>query len=315
MEKIFLRKAFIWKIFIYFIFLYNFLSITYAADSTEKSSNSTIIPSFSSEIFKNVFLALFVIVLAFFLAKFFSSKVTKYMELKYNWWETWKLEMIGVVSKVINWTIIFTWFLIALSVLWLDISIFLGWLWFGIWFTLKIFLTNFISWILMVTQWTYHNWDLIEIWWITWNIQRIYSLYTSVKQYDGIIVYVPNVKFLQENVANYHTNERRRINIDIWIDYEADVVKAKKIMRQVVDQFPNILKDPEPIITVDKLDDWAINLVLRFWINSKNWKYLRTKSNVTETINLAFSQSWIVMPYPQLTLSTRSDFMQNINKK
>lgn len=291
------------------IFIYNIT--VFAADSSDSSKSSPILSNFWSEIIKNVFLAVFVIVLAFVLAKFFSSKVTKYMDNKYSWWETWKLEMIWVASKVINWTILFTWFLIALSVLWLDISIFLWWLWFGIWFTLKIFLTNFIAWILMVTQWTYHNWDLIEIWNVTWNIQRIYSLYTSVKKYDWIIVYVPNVKFLQENVSNYHTNERRRINVEIWIDYDSDVVKAKKIMRQVIDQFPNILKDPEPIITVDKLDNWSINLVLRFWIHSKNWKYLRTKSNVTETINLAFKQSWIIIPFPQITLSNRVDFMKN----
>ncbi len=291
------------------LFISNFS--VFAADSSDSSATSSMLPSFSGELIKNVFLAIFVIVLAFVMAKIFSSKVTNYMENKYSWGETGKLEMIWVASKVINWTILFTWFLIALSVLWLDISIFLGWLWFGIWFTLKIFLTNFISWILMVTQWTYHIWDLIEMWNVTWNIQRIYSLYTSVKQYDWIIVYIPNVKFLQENVSNYHTNERRRINIEIWIDYDSDVVKAKKIMRQVVDQFPNVLKDPEPIITLDRLDDWCITLVLRFWINSKNGKFLRTKSNVTETINLAFTQSWIVIPYPQLTLSNRADFMQN----
>ena len=167
----------------------------------------------------------------------------------------------------------------------------------------------------MVTQWTFHNWDLIEIEKKIWNIERIYSLYTSVRQYDWVIIYVPNVKFLQENVSNYHSNARRRIDLEVWVDYDTDIIKAKKVMMQVVDQFPNILKDPEPLITVDKLDDGAITLVMRFWINSKNWKYLKTKSNVTETINLAFTQSWIVMPYPQLTLSNRSDFMQNLGKK
>ncbi|MDP2090292.1 MAG: mechanosensitive ion channel [Candidatus Gracilibacteria bacterium] len=291
------------------IFIYNIT--VFAADSRDSSKSSSILSNFGSEIIKNVFLAVFVIVLAFVLAKFFSSKVTKYMDNKYTGGETGKLEMIGVASKVINGTILFTGFLIALSVLGLDISIFLGGLGFGIGFTLKIFLTNFISGILMVTQGTYHNGDLIEIGNVTGNIQRIYSLYTSVKKYDGIIVYIPNVKFLQENVSNYHTNERRRINIEIGIDYSSDVVKAKNIMRQVVDQFTNVLKEPEPIITVDKLDNGSINLVLRFWILSKNGKYLRTKSNVTETINLAFKQSGIIIPFPQITLSNRVDFMQN----
>lgn len=315
MKKIFWEKTFRWKLllFIYFIFIYNF---TYATDSqADKWNTSSIFSFFTSDMLMNVFLAIFILIFTFFLAKFFSSRMTKYMESKYSWWVTWKEEMIWVVTRTINLVILFVWFIISLSVLWLDTSIFLWWLWIGIWFTLKIFLTNFISWVLMVTQWTYHNWDLIEIESKTWNIERIYSLYTSIRQYDWIIIYVPNVKFLQENVSNYHSNVRRRIDLEVWIDYDSDIVKAKKVMMQVVDQFPNILKNPEPLITVDRLDDGAITLVLRFWIDSKNWKYLRTKSNVTETINLAFSQSWIVMPYPQLTLSNRSDFMQNLGKK
>jgi small conductance mechanosensitive channel len=50
--------------------------------------------------------------------------------------------------------------------------------------------------------------------------------------------------------------------------------------------------------------DSSINLSLRFWINSKDW-YFSSQSNVTETINLAFKQAWIEIPFPQMVISTR----------
>jgi small-conductance mechanosensitive channel len=73
------------------------------------------------------------------------------------------------------------------------------------------------------------------------------------------------------------------------------------------------LKAPEASVFITKFDDSSINLSLRFWINSK-WEYFSTKSNVTETINLAFKQYWITIPFPQITLSNRSDFKISLDK-
>jgi len=61
-------------------------------------------------------------------------------------------------------------------------------------------------------------------------------------------------------------------------------------MLQVIEQFPHVFRSPEPMVVVDKLDSSSINLVLRFWIDSKTGKYFSTKSNVTETVNMAFRQ-------------------------
>jgi small-conductance mechanosensitive channel len=73
------------------------------------------------------------------------------------------------------------------------------------------------------------------------------------------------------------------------------------------------MKAPSPDIFMTKFDDSSINLSLRFWIDSK-WEYFSTKSNVSETINLAFKQVGIVIPFPQVTLSNRSDFKINMIK-
>jgi small-conductance mechanosensitive channel len=61
-------------------------------------------------------------------------------------------------------------------------------------------------------------------------------------------------------------------------------------MLQVIDKFPNVLKAPYPSIYIDKLDNSSINLTLRFWIDSKD-EYFEMRSNVIETVNLAFKQA------------------------
>jgi small-conductance mechanosensitive channel len=59
--------------------------------------------------------------------------------------------------------------------------------------------------------------------------------------------------------------------------------------------------------------DSSINLSLRFWINSKDW-YFSSQSNVTETVNLAFKQAWITIPFPQVVISNRNDSWIKIAK-
>jgi small conductance mechanosensitive channel len=66
------------------------------------------------------------------------------------------------------------------------------------------------------------------------NIRRINALFTEVEQFDGVIFYIPNVKFLENEVENFNTNSKRRVEIEIGVDYSTDIIKAKKVIMQVL---------------------------------------------------------------------------------
>lgn len=276
-----------------------------------KENTNKLLEIFSFDMLINIVFAIFAILITIVISKIVDLKIKKFIE---KWWEGENREELSwVISRTANISILAIWFTVVLGILGIDMWIFLWWLWFWIWFTLKIFLSNFIAWIIMVTQWSYHNWDIIELNSRIWKIRKINSLFTEVEQFDGIVFFIPNVKFLEEEVKNFNINDKRRITIEIWVDYETDIVQAKKIMLQVVNNFPYILKTPESDVFIDKFDENWIKLNLQFWINSQ-WNIFETKSNVTETINLAFKKYWIKIPYKQITLSNRSNFKIDLNK-
>ncbi len=297
--------------FFYFLLFYVFFINTSFANTwseeiyTAKENLNLISRIFSVENAINFIFAIVVIVWTIIFSKLVDSKIRKYIEKSGDWNN--REELVWVLTRTSNITILAIWFTIVLWILWVNMAIFMWGLGFGIWFTMKIFLSNFIAWIIMVTQWSYHNWDLIKVEWQMWVIRKINSLFTKVEQFNWVIFFVPNVKFLENNVENYHTNSKRRVEIFIWVDYETDIIKAKKIIMQVLSNFPNILKAPNPEVVINNFENSSINIEIRFWIDSK-WEFFETKSNVTETINLAFKQSWIIIPFPQLTISNRSDF-------
>lgn len=271
-----------------------------------KENTSFILSFFTTEMLLNFIFAVVVIILTIFISKIVTSRIESYMLKSWNWEN--REELIWVLTRTSNITILLIWFSITLGILWVDMWIFMWGLWFWLGFTLKIFFSNFIAWVIMVTQGSYHNWDLIEIDWKMWHIKKINALFTEVEQFDWIIFYVPNVKFLENNVQNYHANSKRRIEVNVWVDYKTDLVKAKKVILQVLSNFPSIMKAPEAEVLISDFENSSINIKIWFWVDSRQWEYFTMKSNVTETINLAFKQAWIIIPFPQITLSNREDF-------
>lgn len=250
----------------------------------------------------NIVLVVVVIALTFVASKFIQSKLFHYLEAANIWDEASKEEIIGVISRTMNIFVLITGFSISLGILWVDLGIFMGWIWFGIWFTLRTFLTNFISGIIIVSQWSYHIGDLIEVGNQRWRITKIQALFTEIEELDGTVFNIPNVRFFEENVRNFHTNDKRRIDVEVVVWYETDIIQAKKVLGKVVSNFPMVLSAPESDVIIWKLWDNGIELTLRFWVSSME-NYITLKSNVTETVNLAFKQTGIHIPYPQMTLS------------
>lgn len=296
------------------LFVPNALALVSWQDIENSNENVWIILSFfSKDLLINIVFAVIVIFWTFLLSKILTSKLTNYLEKSAGWEWSNKEELIWVLTRTVNISVLTIWFLITLWILWVDTSILMWWIWFWLGFALKIFLTNFIAWILMVTQWYYHNWDLVQLWEKKWKIKSINALFTSIQQFDGIIFYVPNIKFMEEEVLNYNSNDKRRVEINVWVDYDTDLLKAKEVMLRVLDNFPNILQAPNAKIYVDNFSDSSIDLSLRFWINSSD-KYFEIKSNVTETINMAFKKYGIIIPFPQVTLSNRDNFKTILEK-
>ena len=255
----------------------------------------------SAETLLKLIFALIIVGLTFIIAKVVRNRVFTYMEARMAWQGTNKEEIVSMSSRIVNITIIVTWITVALSILWVDITIFMGWIGFGIGFTLRTFLSNFIAWIIMVSQWIYHNWDYIEVEERYWRIVKINTLFTTAQQLDGVVFTIPNIHFLDKEVRNFNTADKRRIDIQLHFDYDADIIKIKAVLKKVSQTFDEILTSPEAKVIVDSFDDSYIRIEYRPWIHSDD-NFITLKSNILETINLAFKQSGIEVAKQKITM-------------
>jgi len=121
--------------------------------------------------------------------------------------------------------------------------------------------------------------------------------HTRLKTVDGKTVFVPNSKILKDFVINYYFTPERRVEIEVGIGYDQDLIKAKQIMETLLIEDPRIMENPRPAVYVVNLADSCVELSGRGWV--KNIKYWKTKCDLIEKVKLRFDQENIKIAFPQ----------------
>ena len=122
-------------------------------------------------------------------------------------------------------------------------------------------------------------------------------LNTRLKTFDGKTVFVPNSKILNDNVINYHFIPNRQVRLSVFIHYRDDLLKAKRLIAEIMAEDPRILDSPAARTFVLNLGDNGVELAAWGWV--KNADYFRTRCDLLEKIKLRFNQEGITIPFPQ----------------
>lgn len=159
-------------------------------------------------------------------------------------------------------------------------------------------LANFASGVLIILFRPIKQGDFIEAGGATGTVNTITIFSTILKTGDNKTIIVPNSGIMGGSITNYSTEQTRRIDLVVGISYDADIRKAKEILRDIIDQDSRILKHLAVTIAVSELADSSVNFVVRPWVSSEN--YWPTRFDLTEQIKLRFDEVGINIPYPHM---------------
>jgi small-conductance mechanosensitive channel len=205
-----------------------------------------------------------------------------------------------VLIAVVQWSIILVGIFIASPHFKIDLSGLLvagGIIGVIIGFASQSVVSNFVSGIFLIIERPVNIGDNISIGDVTGNVEHIHILSTIVRTFEGIYVRVPNEKVFTSNITNYVSNVARRFDYKVGIGYREDAGRAIRIIREVIAEEPFALKNPEPLVFVDKLGESTVDLVIRMWAPSKEWYDIRT--SLLLKIKTALEANGIEIPYPQ----------------
>ncbi len=138
--------------------------------------------------------------------------------------------------------------------------------------------------------------EWIEAQGVAGTVHSIQIFHTVLKSADNKTIVVPNGSLSNGHITNYSREPRRRADINVGIDYGADVKLARQILLEIA-QDERVLRDPEPVVFVTGLGDSSVNLSLRVWVATGD--FWPVTFGFTELVKERFDEAGIGIPFPQ----------------
>lgn len=198
---------------------------------------------------------------------------------------------------------------VALGILGLDFGALLGALGLtsvAIGFSLKDVLSNYISGVILLAARPFGINDQVVIQDYEGTITQIQLRATTMRTYDGRLVYIPNQEVFQASIINNTASPLRRSSVLVGIDYGEDIEEAKAVIMKVLQSIKEVEREPAADVLVKELGTSTVNLEARFWVDSKWASFLATTSVVAQGIKEALEQASIDMPTDIYTLMFRN---------
>src|SRR3989449_4738370 len=143
------------------------------------------------------------------------------------------------------------------------LAVFAGAVGVGVGFGLQNIASNFISGLVILAERPITIGDRVEVAGIVGRVQQIRARSTVIVTNDNIATIVPNSKFIDSPVTNWHYGDPRvRFRIPIGVAYGSDVKKVSELLIAAGAENPHTLKDPAPSVFFDGFGDNALNFRL-----------------------------------------------------
>lgn len=155
-------------------------------------------------------------------------------------------------------------------------------------------LSNFAAGFLLIAFRPIKKGEYINAAGVEGNVSEISVFTTTLLTNDNKVIIVPNSSILNGNITNFARMPERRVDVTVRVTYEADLPKVQKILQEVADQTPGVLKDKGIAIVVADLAPSSLNLQVRMWTNTAD--YWAVAGSFNESVTNALRANNIKVP-------------------
>ncbi len=147
--------------------------------------------------------------------------------------------------------------------------------------------------------------DWVDIGDISGTVDSIDLMCVTLSSADNKKITVNNTNVWGSTIVNYSFIDRRRLDMVVTVRYSDDLEKAKEAIRGLLASYPEILRDPAPLVEVGSYGDSSISIYVRPWVKpSDYWPvYWRFNADILRTLQA----NGVDMPFNQLDVHLIKD--------
>ncbi len=161
---------------------------------------------------------------------------------------------------------------------------------------------NFMAGVMLAVKSPVNIGDMIEINGTMGKVIRIRLRETLIRDLDGHDVFIPNKDFTTNQLINYTSNGRRRIEVKVGIGYEDNAQEGIEVVRKALTSVDGVLSNPAPEAYVVELGGSSVNIVAHLWFKYPEGDYLKIQSEATVRVKEKLEASRFNIPFPIRTL-------------
>jgi len=140
------------------------------------------------------------------------------------------------------------------------------------------------------------------------TVTEISIMSTRLRSFDGEVITLPNDDVRSGSIIDRSRRNRLRIEVEVGVDYATDVGRAATLIEEAMADVDDVAAMPEPDVVTKRFGDSAVVLGARYWIRNPSMrKRWRTQTAAMGAIKTALEDEGIVIPFPQQTLSARTE--------
>src|SRR6058998_672111 len=186
------------------------------------------------------------------------------------------------------------------------LTVFAGAVGVGVGFGLQNIASNFISGLVILAERPITIGDRVEVAGIVGRVQQIRARSTVILTSDNIAMIVPNSKFIDSPVRNWHYgDERVRFRLPVGVAYGSNVNKVREALIAAAREHSATLTDPEPTAYLEKFGNSTIDFELVAWTQEMSYKPRRFRSDLNYLIYKHLTAAGIEIPNPQRDVHIR----------
>ncbi len=169
----------------------------------------------------------------------------------------------------------------------------------GVGLALQTLFQDIISGVFILIDQSVHVGDIIELDGKVGRVEDIKLRTTRAVTIDNKVLIIPNHLYLTNSLYNWTENgTATRENVEVGVAYGSDVQLVKKILLQVANNHPSVVKKPEPLVVFTDFGDSALMFKLIVTLND-SFQALIPKSDIRFEIDRLFRENNVSIPFPQ----------------
>ncbi len=163
-------------------------------------------------------------------------------------------------------------------------------------------LSNLISGLFLVWEGPFQVGDVLQTDTDHGVVHSIDLLSIQLRTYTNKLIRIPNESLIKNSFTNITRFPIRRMDIPIGVAYKEDVETVMKVLREVANENPYCLDEPEPVIIFQGFGDSALEFLFAPWFAKAD--YVAMRNSLMIAVKKRFDEEGIEIPFPHRTLYT-----------